>query len=110
LIERIKADPRLRVRYGGYNVLLEIVPSSITFTSAPSLQCTTFDRLADGPRRFMFAPYGPSAIAIDGRVAVTSNGVGAILSRAVPVDLPAGRHRLAIRTCGAGNFNGFYLQ
>jgi hypothetical protein len=109
LIERIKSDPRLRVRYGGYNVLLEIVPSSLKFISAPPAGCTTFDRIEEGPQRFTFAPYGPGAVAIDGKVVASSNGTYAILSRAVNIDVPAGAHRLAIRTCGAGGFNGYYL-
>jgi hypothetical protein len=108
LIERIKSDPRLRVRYGGYNVLLEIVPSDVKFVSAPAAGCTTFDRVEEGPRRFAFAPYGAGAVAIDGKVIASNNGTLAILSRAVNVDVPAGSHRLAIRTCGARGFNGYF--
>jgi hypothetical protein len=109
LIERIKSDPRLHVRYGGYNVLLEIVPSGLKFISAPPAGCTTFDRIEQGPQRFAFAPYGAGAVAIDGKVVASSSGTYAILSRAVNVDVPAGSHLLAIRTCGARGFNGYYL-
>jgi hypothetical protein len=108
LIERAKSDPRLRVVYGGYNVLLQIVPSNVVFTSAPQ-QCTTFNRIEQGPRKLAFAPYGPGAVAIDEKVIASTKGTSAILSRAIPITIPTGMHRVAIRTCPAGNYNGFYL-
>ena len=110
LIERAKSDPRLRVRYGGYNVLLEIVPSDVTFISAPNDRCATFHRLDQGPRRFAFAPHGEGSVAVDGRVVASTKGTLAILSRAVPVDIAAGAHRIDIRVCPANNTNGFYFH
>jgi hypothetical protein len=142
LIERIKADPRLRIRYGGYNVLAEVVPSDAFVLdwvvrsddraaplryplSAPLLRsvegfvdarrvtashCATFARSESGPRQFAFAPYGKSAVAIDGRVMLATDGVDANLARALPVAIPPGPHRLDIRTCEAGGFCGFYLR
>jgi hypothetical protein len=110
LLERIKGDPRLRVRYGGYNVLLEIVPAPLQFVSAPTDRCTTFERIEQGPKRFAFAPYGPSTVAIDGQVIASSNGVAAIVSRAMTIAIPPGNHRLTIRTCPQRSFNGFYLR
>ncbi len=141
LIDRIKADPRLRVRYGGYNVLAEVVGSNAFIVdwavmsdrmaapvpyplSAPlraiegfvdahrvtNARCATFARLESGPARFAFAPYGKSALAIDGRVVLVTDGVAANLAAALPVTIPAGPHRIDIRTCEARGFNGFYLR
>jgi hypothetical protein len=142
LIERIKADPRLRVRYGGYNVLAEVVPSDafvldwvvrsddavaprryplsavplrsiegfVDARRVTGSHCATFTRSESGPHQFAFAPYGKSAIAIDGRVVLTSDGVAANLARALPVAIPPGAHRIDVRTCEAGGFCGFYLR
>jgi hypothetical protein len=138
LIERMKSDPRLRVRYGGFNVLAQIVPSDafvVDWTmvdggakryplTPPPLRafegfvnarrvtparCATFVRNETGPLQFAFAPYGQSAVAVDGRVLVTSNGTAANLARPIPVAIPAGPHRIEIRTCEASGFNGFFF-
>ncbi len=136
LIDRMKSDPRLHIRYGGYNVLAEIVPSNafvvdwvvggrryphaggalagfegfVDATRVSRERCATFTQTLTGPQRFTFAPYGESAIAIDGHVALTTPGLSANLARAIPVELAAGPHRVDIRTCRAGGFNGFYLR
>jgi hypothetical protein len=136
LIDRMKSDPRLRIRYGGYNLLAEIVPSNAfivdwvvagrRYPRAPGAlagfegfvdaarvsreRCVTFTKTLAGPHRFAFAPYGQSAIAIDGRVALTTPGLAANLARAVPIEIAAGPHRVDVRTCVANGFNGFYLR
>ena len=44
---------------------------------------------------------------IDGGRPMHSNGVGAVLSRGMRV---SAARRVDVRTCGAGNFSGFYLM
>jgi hypothetical protein len=108
-VARAKSDPRLHPVYIGYNVLLHVIPdTNVTFTTAPP-QCTTFNRLVEGPSTLSFAPYGPGAIALDEKVIAASKGTKAILARAIPLQIPPGSHRLAIRTCPANGYNGFYL-
>jgi len=142
VIDRIRSDPRLRIVYGGYNLLAAIVPTDAFVldwivtpdgTSAPqryplaslplrpfegfvdarrvtSSRCATFTRHDVGPRRYAFAPYGKSAIALDGRVVLVTDGVAADLARAVPFELPPGPQRIDVRTCEAGGYNGFFLR
>ena len=106
----MKSDPRLHVRYGGYNVLMEIVPStSVAYTSAPNDRCATFNRLEQGPRRFDFTSYGAASVSIDDHVFAATDGTRALLSRTIPITIPIGVHRVAIRTCPTGNYNGYYF-
>lgn len=114
LIARVKSDPRFRVPYGGYNVLLQIVPSQRFVTDANGR--AFFDRSSqrcagvsiDGLHgAFVFAPYGPSEIAVDGGAPLRSKGVGAILSLGTHVSVA---RRVDVRTCRAGAISGFYLM
>jgi hypothetical protein len=108
LIERVRSEPRLRVVYGGFNVLLHVVPAPVAFELAPSDRCAASERIVSGPATFTFAPYGPSSIVVDGGV-MTTGGTLAILSRGLRVDVPPGAHRVVIRTCPARGWNGFYF-
>ncbi len=73
-------------------------------------RCATFTCSESGPGQFAFAPYGKSAIAIDGRIVLATDGVEANLARALPISIPPGPHRIDIRTCEAAGYNGFYLR
>lgn len=99
LVERLVTDPRFRIRYGGANALFQIVP---------------FDRLAYRERagveeleggRYLFAPYEPATLAIDGVLAAeVPDRRLAILGRGVTLEIPSGRHRVEVATRG-----GYYL-
>jgi hypothetical protein len=103
-LDRLRGDPRFRLRNGGVNVLVELRPDpSIVYTRADPSRCVTVSRtLAAGT--YGFAPYGRADI--DGR---TFPPAAAILSRAVPVDLAAGTHRIVTCPDETRGENGFYL-
>lgn len=109
LIERVKSDPRFRVRYGGYNVLLQIVPvpnlSYVDLSPAPRGKWS--GTLAGGS--YLFSPYGASSLAIDGRIVLRSSGTAAVVGRGARFEVPAGRHRIEVDSWARGRFNGFYL-
>ena len=113
-IDRVRNDPRLRVVYGGYNVLLGYNPAGENafvrdWNGAPHAAFVRggcdFASAVNGPQRFEFAPSGEAALRIDGieRVQVR-RPLGAVLGRGARIDVPAGPHRVEIHTCG-----GFYF-
>ncbi|MGZ4777907.1 MAG: hypothetical protein ACXV5L_01825, partial [Thermoanaerobaculia bacterium] len=125
-LARVRSDPRLRVVYGGYNVLLAYRPEGeASFVSdwpgatagafvepQSSADCATLHHAArlDHPQRFEFAPWGTASLRIDGAPRVdVRRPLFAIIGRGAAVDLPAGEHVIEVTTCRAGGRNGFYL-
>lgn len=126
LIERTRRDPRLRVVYGGYNVLLAYDASgesafvtewdgtkgSAFVAGAGSSRCATMrhvEQLAEA-RRLEFCPWGTGALSVDGVERVTvSRPLMAILGRGPQLDVPAGKHVIDVTTCAEAGRNGFYL-
>lgn len=112
--DRVRNDPRLRVVYGGYNVLLAYNPGGENafvryWNGAPHgayvTGCGDFTSTVIGPKHFEFAPWDKATLALDGvqRIEVL-RPLHAILGRGARVDVPGGAHRLDIHTCG-----GFYF-
>ncbi|MCU1245036.1 MAG: hypothetical protein JWN02_946 [Acidobacteria bacterium] len=135
LIERMRADPRIRIRSGGYNVLLQIIPSSrflldwrmsngrplplpdralrtyAGFVKVATDRCVTVTRQLDDGGSFVFAPYGPATMTVDGvRVAAADQPVLGVLSHGAVVRLAGGPHLAEVRSCPANGRNGFYLM
>ncbi|MEO8033464.1 MAG: hypothetical protein ABI837_03460, partial [Acidobacteriota bacterium] len=114
-LDRVRNDPRLRIVYGGYNVLLAVVPAPVFaigtgFVDVPSSDCATIRHVERGPSRLEFAPWGRGATKVDGVPALTiSRPQGAVLGRGARIDLGAGEHILELTTCAASGRNGFYL-
>jgi len=135
LLERLRGDPRIRIRSGGYNVLVELLPSHrfvldwqmpdgqpvrlpepslrpyAGFVELPPDRCMAVTGRLDGGGPLLFAPYGPATLAVDRQpVAAADRPVLGILSRGAVVQLPPGTHRLDVRSCPASGRNGFYLM
>ena len=80
--------------------------------------CVTFARelSESSPRATLseFAPWGPSSLWLDGRPLVVARGaMHAVLGKGIriPIDLPAGSHRLVVQTCTDESLTGgFYLR
>jgi hypothetical protein len=111
-LERVRSDPRLRVIYGGYNVLMQArtVPSvayiDLRATAHPCAETT----MTAAGGRYRFAPYGPSTLSVDGVKQLEIRGVPlAILHRGIVFEVPPGTHQIAVRTCVAAEDAGFYL-
>jgi len=113
-VDRVRNDPRLRVVYGGYNVLLGYNASGENafvrdwngaHHNAYVTGCQAFATEVTGPQRFEFAPWDRATLAMDGvqRVEVR-RPLHAVLGRGARIDVPPGPHRIEVRTCG-----GFYL-
>lgn len=104
LLDRLNGDPRVRVRYAGANVLVELRDDpAIAYTRADPRRCVAFDRdLAAGT--YAFAPYGDATI--DGRSFAPRF---AIVARSAPVEFAAGRHRIVTCPDPQAGENGFYL-
>jgi hypothetical protein len=110
LIERTRSDPRFRVRYGGYNVLLEIVPApGVTFLDLSRARCGTWSHNETRGGTFLLAPYGPAIVALDRQVVARVPGVHAIVGRGTRLSIPEGEHRIDVHTCRDGAWSGFYL-
>ena len=111
-LERVRSDPRLRVVYGGYNVLMQTrAAPSVAYVDlrAAAHPCAANTLTIDGGR-YRFAPYGPSTLAIDGVKQLEIRGaLLAILHRGIVFDVPPGTHRIDVRTCLAADDAGFYL-
>jgi len=111
-LERVRSDPRLRIVYGGYNVLMQAraVPSvAYVDLHEIALPCATYAATL-GEGRWRFAPYGPSTLSIDGTKQLEIRGAPlAILHRGVVFDVPAGAHTLTVKTCRVETAAGFYL-
>ena len=113
-IDRVRNDPRLRVIYGGYNVLLAYdAAGENTFVrdwngadrNAYVTGCGTLTTTVNGPQRFEFAPREKAKLALDGLPLVEiRRPLQAVLGRGARIDVPSGAHRVDIETCG-----GFYL-
>jgi hypothetical protein len=113
-VDRVRNDPRLRVVYGGYNVLLAYnAAGENAFVrywngkprDAYVTGCGDFTSTVIGPKRVEFAPWDKATLAVDGvqRIEVL-HPLHAILGRAAHIDIRAGPHRMDIHTCG-----GFYF-
>ena len=137
LVQRLRGDPRLETVYGGYNALFRVRrPQKVRFitdwsplprdsdplagfvdaTSVARGHCAALmhlETLAEpGLRRYEFAPWGPSTMAIDGTIlASLTSARRAILGRGsrVEVMLQRGPHRFEVRTCSADGAAGFFL-
>jgi hypothetical protein len=111
-LERVRSDPRLRVVYGGYNVLMEVRPvPSVAYVDLRqnARPCATYETTATAGR-YRFAPYGASTISIDGVKQLEIRGAPlAILHRGVVFEVSVGNHAISVKTCMAANEAGFYL-
>jgi hypothetical protein len=135
LLERMRADPRVSIRSGGYNVLLEIVPSQrfvldwrmsdgravplpdralrayAGFVEVASDRCVAVTGRLDNGGSFLFAPYGTATMTVDGvPAAAADQPVLGILSHGAVVRLAGGPHLVEVRSCPANGRNGFYLM
>ena len=125
-IERTRHDPRLRLLYGGYNVLLAYEPSGETafvtdwngatrsaFVDDPGPSpCVRMQHIEERsePARLEFAPWGTGTVSVNGVTQVEVNRpLKAILGRGTSFDLPAGRQVIDVTTCADAGRNGFYL-
>lgn len=110
LIERTRSDPRFRVRYGGYNVLFEIVPApGVAFLDLSRARCGTWSHHETRGGTFLVAPYGPALVVVDRQLATRVPGVRAVIGRGTRFTVPEGTHRIDIHTCRDGAWSGFYL-
>lgn len=125
-VERTRHDPRLRVIYGGYNVLLgyDAAGESSFVTdwngtsrgafiadTGPS-RCATMRNVSELalPQSFEFAPWGTGTLHVDGaRRVEVGRPLFAILGRGARFDIPAGRHDIEVTTCAEAGRNGFFL-
>lgn len=125
-LERVRHDPRLRVVYGGYNVLLAYDAGgegafvtdwngakhgAFVEIAGPS-RCVTLRHVAQlaQSQRFEFTPWGNATLTVDGvqRVEVRKP-VLAVLGHGVEVNIAEGEHSIEVRTCAASGRNGFYF-
>jgi len=125
-LDRVRHDPRLRVVYGGYNVLLAYRPEGEaeflrdwTYAMGGAFveprsgaDCVTIEHTEhhSHAQRFEFAPWGTASLRVDGAPRVDiRRPLFAVLGHGAVVDLPAGEHVIDVTTCRAGGRNGFYM-
>lgn len=137
LVERLRGDPRLQVVYGGYNALFRVRAAPGFITAWDPAAASAGDPIAafvdvtelakDGCATvrhqlnadvgssvtLAFAPWGPSALMIDGMELVREDESPlAILAREKKIEilLSAGVHTVEVRTCRDRGTAGFFLR